>query len=156
MKKIAALVLVCLMIFMLAACNGGGGGAPDPTPTPEATPTPTPTPDPTAAGGEFFPGIPNDDIPDVLMRTAGELESAIKVPSTDPDFSYEVFIVLAEIPINFFSILSHHYESGSIEAEVPLDESLGRSFVFDWGYIEMTSKDLIIEEGKIEVHARMY
>ena len=154
MKRVFVLVLVLVMGVTLIACGGGGGSDPVVTPTPTATPVPTP--DPTEIEGEFFPGIKDEEIPEILMRKTGVVESAVKVVSDNPDFSYEVFIVLAEIPINFFSILSHHYQSGSISAEVPLDESLGRSFVFDWGYIEMTSKELLIDTGKIEIHAMMY
>ena len=156
MKKLFALILVMIMIFSLAACGGGGNGGTTPDATPEPTPTPAATPPPVEIEGEFFPGIKDEDIPEILMRKTGVVESAVKIPSDNPDYSDEVFITLAEVPINFFSILSHHYQDASIEADVPLDESLGRSFTFDWGLIEMSSKDLLINEGKIEIHALIY
>jgi len=153
MKKVLVLMLVTIMIFILAAC---GGGNTDPiTPTIPTT-APQRTPDPNEIEGEFFPGISDEDIPEILMRKAGTVESAVKVASDDPDFSYEVFIVLADVPMNFYSILSHHYQMGSTEYDVPLDESLNRTFSFDWGYIEMSNKDLIINDQKIEIHAAMY
>jgi len=153
MKKIIVLVLVSGLIFLLAACGGGNS---DPIIPTIPTVTPERTPDPNEIEGEFFPGISDEDIPDILRRKAGVVESAVKVASDDPDFSYEVFIVLAEVPMNFYSILSHHYQMGSTEYDVPLDESLNRTFSFDWGYIEMSNKDLIINDQKIEIHAVMY
>jgi len=156
MKKLLVLLLVTVMIFALAACGVRGAGNTDPiTPTIPTT-APARTPDPNEIEGEFFPGISDDDIPEILKRKAGTVESAVKVTSDSAEFSYEVFIVLADVPMNFYSILSHHYQSGSTEYDVPLDESLNRTFSFDWGYIEMSNKDLIINEGKIEVHAVMY
>ena len=153
MKKVFVLMLVTIMIFILAACGGGNS---DPIIPTIPTATPERTPDPNEIEGEFFPGISDEDIPEILMRKAGKVESAERVASDNPDFSYEVFIVLAEVPMNFYSILSLHYQNGSIEYDVPLDESLIRTFSFDWGLIEMSNKDLIINEGKIEVHAVMY
>jgi len=153
MKKLFALLLVTVMIFTLAAC---GSGNTDPVTPTIPTPTPERTPDPNEVEGEFFPGIPDDEIPDILKRKAGTVESAVKVVSDDPDFSYEVFIVLVDAALSFYNILSHHYQSGSLSHVVPLDESLGRSFTFDWGYIEMSSTDLFIDESKIEIHALIY
>jgi len=153
MKKFLAMILAVLMIFTLIACGGGSGGSTTPDPTP--TPTPTPTPEPEEEG-DFFPGIANEDIPEILMRKTGTVENAVKVPSENPDYSYEVYITLADVPMNFFSILSNHYQVGANEYDVPLDESLGRSFTFDWGRIEMSNKELLIAEEKIEIHAFMY
>jgi len=160
MKKLFALTFVVIIAFTLTACGGGSSSGNDgttvsneQTPTPEAAPTPEPQEE---IEGEFFPGISDDDIPEILLRKAGRVESASLIPSDDPEFTSEVLIVLSECPINFFSILSNHYETGSLTAELPLDESLGRSFTFDWGTLEMSSKDLIMEAGEIHVHAFIY
>jgi len=160
MKKFFALTFAIIMVFTLTACGGGNGNNNDGTAaTNESTPEPEATPTPEAQEeieGEFFPGISDGDIPDILLRKAGRVESASLVASDDPEFTSEVLIVLSGCPMNFFSILSNHYETGSLTAELPLDESLGRSFTFDWGTLEMSSKDLIMESGEIHVHAFIY
>jgi len=159
MKKLIALTIAVLMIFTLVACGGGGSGGTTSGPAQEADPTPepaTPTPPPQEIEGEFFPGIKDEDIPEILMRKVGIVEHAEKVESSDPAFSYEIFITLAEVPINFFSILSFHYQDASESYDVPLDESLVRTYSYDWGYIELSPKDLLIEEGRLKIHAVMY
>jgi len=159
MKKIFALIFAIIMVFALTACGGGssnGGGN-----TTQDTPTPTPTPTPAAPveiEGEFFPGISDDDIPAVLMKKAGVVNEATFAPSANPDFTSEVTIILGNCPINFFSILSDHYnkDDGLIESDLPLDESLGRTFTYDWGILEMSSKEIIIETGEVHIHAFIY
>jgi len=153
MKKLLALLIGLIMVFSVAAC---GGGSTDPVVPTIPTTAPERTPDPNEVEGEFFPGIADEDIPDILKRKAGTVERAERITSDDPEFSYEVFIVLTDTALSFYNILSHHYQSGSISHDVPLDESLGRSFTYDWGYIEMSEMDLVINESKIEIHAMMY
>ena len=152
MKKLFTLTLVAAMIFALAACSGGGAA----DPTPEPTPTPTPVPTPVEIEGEFFPGIKDEDIPEVLLRKAGRVESAILIVSEEPDFTSEVFIVLADAPMHFYSILSNHYEVAAISSDLPLEEDQVRTYVFDWGLIELSAKELLIESGEIHIHAMLH
>jgi len=152
MKKLIALMLAIVLIFALAAC-GGGTPAPTPAPTPEPTPAPTPVPE---IEGEFFPGIKDEDIPDILLRKAGKVASAERVASNEAGFNYEVFIVLADAPMNFYSILSNHYEVGAESSDLPLEEDQIRTYTFDWGVIELSPKELLINEGEIRIHAMIH
>ncbi|MCL2828601.1 MAG: BMP family ABC transporter substrate-binding protein [Oscillospiraceae bacterium] len=55
MKKFLALLLAALLVFTLAACQGGTPAAPEAPPAPEATPTPeAPEPDPEPEPEEGF------------------------------------------------------------------------------------------------------
>jgi len=156
MKKLLALLIAMIMIFTLVACGGGGGGdtsAGSATPAPERTPAPTPPPE---IEGEFFPGIKDEELPEILLRKAGRVESAEKVASNEAGFNYEVFIVLADAPMNFYSILSNHYEVGAISADLPLEEDQVRTYTFDWGVIELSPKELLIEKGELHIHAMMH
>jgi len=153
MKKYLALILAMIMIFTLAACGGGGTPATPVEPTPEPTPAPTPVPE---IEGEFFPGIKDEDIPEILMRKAGKVTRAEKLASNEAGYNYEVFIVLSEAPMNFYSILSNHYEVGALTADLPLEEDQVRTYTFDWGLIELSAKELLIESGEIHIHAMMH
>ena len=154
MKKLLTMIIVVIMIFTLTACGGGGGGTTEPAaPTPEPTPAPTPPPE---IEGEFFPGIKDEDIPEILKRKAGRVASAERVASNEAGYNYEVFIVLADAPMNFYSILSNHYEVGAISADLPLEEDQVRTYTFDWGVIELSPKELLIDEGEIHIHALLH
>jgi len=151
MKKILVLTIAILMIFMIAACGGGGGATPD-----EPATNPPTAPPPTEPEGDFFPGISDDDLPEIMKRKAGRVESATFVPSSDPDFTSEIFITLADCPMHFYSILSDHYNVGALSSELPLEEDQMRYYTFDWGVIELSNKELLINQGEIKVHAKIY
>jgi len=154
MKKFFALILAVVMILALAACGGGSGGTQtQSTPRPD---TPTPAPTPVEIEGEFFPGISDDDIPEDLLRKAGSVKSAEFKPSDDPDFTSEVFIVLADAPMHFYSILSDHYNVRAISSELPLEEDQERFYFFEWGEVTLSNKELLINEGEIHIHAKIF
>jgi len=157
MKKIITLTLSILMIFALAACGGGGDTVVPEEPPEEEETAPAPAPPvQEEIEGEFFPGLSDNEIPEVLKRKAGQVESATKEPSDDPAFSYEIVIILAGCPMNFYSILSDHYNQEAITSELPLDESLERFYTFDWGEITLSSKQMLIEEDLIKIIARVF
>jgi len=150
MKKVFAVTLAIIMIFALAACGGGSAPAATPAPTPEPTPAPAA---PQEIEGEFFPGLKDEDIPEDLLRKAGRVVSAEKVASNEAGFNYEVFIVLADAPMHFYSILSDHYNVRANSSELPLEEDQERNYHFDWGDIILSNKELLINEGEIHIHA---
>ena len=156
MKKLIALTIAVIMVFALAACGGGGETDAPETPAPDPAPSPNPTPAPQEPDGDFFPGLSNDEIPEILMRKAGQVESAVKEPSGDPDYTSEITIVLAGCPMHFYSILSDHYNGGAISSELPLEEDQMRFYTFDWGIIELSNKELLINDGKIKIVAKVY
>ena len=153
MKRIIALTLAVILVFALAACGGGSSGSGGNNSQPELTPTVTAPPAQEEVDGEFFPGIKDEDIPEDLMRKAGRVAKAEKTPSDDPDFSYEVFIVLEDAPMHFYSILSDHYNVRANSSELPLEEDQERYYHFDWGDIILSNKELLINEGEIRIQA---
>ncbi|MCL2821418.1 MAG: hypothetical protein FWD38_11455 [Oscillospiraceae bacterium] len=157
MKKLFALILAIIMVFALAACGGGGSSGSGSGNTPSGgqgqANVNTPPPVQEAIEGEFFPGIKDEDIPEDLMRKAGTVVSAQKIPSNNADFSYEVEIVLEGAPMHFYSILSDHYNVRAESSELPLEEDQERYYFFDWGEIILSNKELLIDEGRIIIQA---
>ena len=174
MKKLLTLTFAALFLLTLAACGGGNTTTPDEPPannTPATTPKQNDPVVPPDNGGssngtssddngnnggnigsdnDFFTGIDNAIVPDILKKIVGNLESA--------DYnsgSKTITIVFTDCTKDNHYELRSHYESQNFAFGPVGSANDIFEMITDWGTLELSSETDVTESGVITVIAKL-